>query len=145
MRTTVKTEGIDKLTRNIAAVDKKFASDLQELIDSTAQVLRTEIIRSIQRSPATGRAYPKGKDAIHRASSAGNPPRTDEGELVRMITARVKQHEAEVTSTAPYSANLEFGTSKMAARPFMFPAFERQMVGFRRKLAELMKKVGNKL
>lgn len=145
MKTTIKTEGIGDISRNIARVDKKFAADLQGLIDGTAQTLRTEVIRSIQKSPASGRVYPSGKSSIHRASSAGNPPRTDTGELVRMITARVKQLEAEVSSNAPYSSYLEFGTANMAARPFLFPAFERQMVGFRRKLSELVKKVGDKL
>lgn len=32
---------------------------------------------------------------------------------------------AQVSSNAPYSAALEFGTSKMAARPFMGPALQK--------------------
>jgi HK97 gp10 family phage protein len=37
-------------------------------------------------------------------------------------TTVVGQGVVEVTSNAPYSAALEFGTSRMAERPFMRPA-----------------------
>lgn len=138
MKANVKTEGIGDISINIAKVDKKFAGQLQNLIDATAQRIRTDSIRSIQRSPAVGRQYPSGKQT-HIASAAGNPPRTDTGELVRMINSKVGQLEAEVVSKAPYSSHLEFGTVKMRARPFLFPAFEREMVGFKRRLADLVK------
>jgi HK97 gp10 family phage protein len=32
----------------------------------------------------------------------------------------------EVSSNAPYAVELEFGTSKMAARPYMGPATQRK-------------------
>lgn len=138
MKANAKTEGVGEISINLAKVDKKFADQLQNLIDATAQRIRTDSIRSIQRSPAVGRRYPSGKQT-HVASAAGNPPRTDTGELVRMINSKVGQLEAEVVSSAPYSSYLEFGTTNMRARPFLFPAFEREMAGFKRRLAELVK------
>lgn len=138
MKSSVKTEGISELVRNIALVDRKFSAQAQMLIDATAQRVRTEAIRGIQKSPAAGKRYSRG-NKTHIASTAGNPPRTDTGELVRMINAKVGQMEAEVVSSAPHSAHLEFGTVNMRARPFLFPVFEREMVVFRRKLAELVK------
>ena len=44
---------------------------------------------------------------------------------------------ASVESNADYSAALEFGTSKMSARPFMQPALEENRPKIRRKLSEL--------
>ena len=46
--------------------------------------------------------------------------------------------KAEIISTADYSAALEFGTSKMAARPFMQPSLEEN----RPKIRRLVKQVG---
>lgn len=138
MKTNVKTQGVGDISMNIAKVDKKFAEQLQNLIDATAQRIRTDSIRSIQRSPAVGKQYPRGRNT-HIASIAGNPPRTDSGELVRMINSKVGQLEAEVVSSAEHSAYLEFGTVNMRARPFLFPAFEREMVGFKRRLNDLVK------
>lgn len=138
MKANVKTQGIGEISMNIAKVDKKFSDKLQNLIDATAQRIRTDSIRSIQRSPAVGKRYPRGENT-HVASVAGNPPRTDSGELVRMINSKVGQLEAEVISKAPHSSHLEFGTVNMRARPFLFPAFEREMVGFKRRLADLVK------
>lgn len=65
----------------------------------------------------------------HVPSAPGEPPNFDTGHLAGAIeTARVGDLEFEVSSNAEYSAALEFGTSKMAARPFMQPA-AREMRG----------------
>lgn len=45
---------------------------------------------------------------------------------------------AEVISGADYSSYLEFGTSRMAARPFLFPAFEAAVPGFVRELRAIL-------
>lgn len=59
----------------------------------------------------------------HVPSAPGEPPNEDTGTLRRNITVtQVGPLHVRVASNAPYSAHLEFGTSKMAARPFMGPA-----------------------
>jgi HK97 gp10 family phage protein len=45
----------------------------------------------------------------------------------------------EVSSNAPYSAALEYGTSKMAERPFMRPAVKAK----RQRVTELVGKAVN--
>lgn len=61
--------------------------------------------------------------ANHVASSPGEAPNNDTGTLAGGIeTTRTGRLKVEVSSNAPYSENLEFGTSRMAARPFMAPA-----------------------
>lgn len=82
------------------------------LIQSTAQ-------QSILAGGKTGKQYGK-----HRASAPGEAPASDTGTLVRGITARVGSEPLsyEVHSVADYAGFLEYGTSKMAARPYMQPA-----------------------
>jgi len=41
---------------------------------------------------------------------------------------------ADISSNAPYSAALEFGTSNIDARPFMTPAVEGQRVKHKERL-----------
>ena len=59
----------------------------------------------------------------HVPSAPGEPPNNNTGVLVGNIeTVQVQQLKVEVSSNAPYAATLEFGTSKMQARPYMGPA-----------------------
>lgn len=59
----------------------------------------------------------------HVPSRPGQPPNQDTGVLANNIeTVRKAPLLVEVSSNAEYSEPLEFGTSKMAARPFMVPA-----------------------
>ena len=56
------------------------------------------------------------------ASAPGNPPRIDTGALVNsMNTARMNQLLYAVRAGTDYAVLLEYGTSTMAARPFMGP------------------------
>lgn len=59
----------------------------------------------------------------HEPSRPGQPPNRDTGVLDGHIeTDFVGPLKVAVTSNAPYAAELEFGTSKMEARPYLKPA-----------------------
>jgi HK97 gp10 family phage protein len=59
----------------------------------------------------------------HTPSSPGEAPNQDTGVLANNIeTTQIAPLVVEVSSNAPYAAALEFGTSKMASRPYMQPA-----------------------
>lgn len=63
----------------------------------------------------------------HVPSKPGEPPNQDTGRLGDNIeTVQKGPLLVEVSSNAPYSTPLEFGTSKMAARPFMRPARDKK-------------------
>lgn len=63
----------------------------------------------------------------HRPSLPGQPPNEDTGLLrSRIEVNQVAPLRVEVSSNAPYAADLEFGTSKMAERPYMRPATNRK-------------------
>lgn len=72
----------------------------------------------------------------HVPSLPGEPPNADTRFLDTNIQTEIGgPTHVNVESKAPYSAALEFGTSKMAARPFMRPALQK-------KRAEVVKLVG---
>lgn len=59
----------------------------------------------------------------HVPSAPGQPPNQDTGVLAGNIeVVQAAPLVVEVSSNAPYAAALEFGTSKVAARPYMGPA-----------------------
>lgn len=65
--------------------------------------------------------------AGHVPSKPGEPPNFDSGVLSNNIeTVQVEPLKVEVSSNAPYAAALEFGTSRMAERPYLRPATARK-------------------
>ena len=77
-----------------------------------------------QLSITTGSTGAEGK---HVPSKPGDPPNDDTGLLADNIeTVQPAPLRVEVSSNAPYAAALEFGTSKMAERPYMRPAAARK-------------------
>lgn len=72
--------------------------------------------------------------AGHVPSAPGEPPKNDTGHLAGNIeTTQVNPLEVHVSSNAEYAADLEFGNSKIAERPYMRPARDRKA----KRLAEL--------
>lgn len=87
------------------------------------EAVRNEAISLVQNSPATGRTYQR-RGIAHVASSPGNPPRTDTGNLINSIRTKFMYENLTgiVNAGALYAAPLEFGTPKIEPRPFMRPA-----------------------
>ena len=80
-----------------------------------ADLIATEAALSITRGSVSGKG--------HVPSKPGEPPNADTRQLDRSIIAvQTGELEARVQVNAPYASALEFGTSKMAARPFLGPA-----------------------
>ena len=84
-----------------------------------ADMIRSEAFRSISAGSVSGKG--------HVPSQPGEAPNRDTGVLQAHLRAElVSPLEAQVASEAPYAAALEFGTSKMEARPYMRPARDKQ-------------------
>lgn len=84
-----------------------------------ADMIRAEAFRSISAGSVSGKG--------HVPSQPGEPPNRDTGVLQANLKAElVAPLEAQVTSEAPYAAALEFGTSRMEARPYLRPARDKK-------------------
>ena len=72
----------------------------------------------------TGRTYSiRGK--AHVASAPGEPPAVDTGNLKNSLRVlEVTDDYASYGTSADYAADLEYGSRRMAARPFLRPAVE---------------------
>lgn len=87
------------------------------------EMVRTEALRLILQTTKSGRTY-RTRGVIHRASAPGEPPASDTGRLVNSITTKYDQKTiaGRVEANTRYAEFLEYGTMKMAERPFMRPA-----------------------
>lgn len=80
-----------------------------------------------------------GRAALDGAPSApGEPPRLRSGALADSVTIWPvpDRPAAEVGSDLAYGRHLELGTRRMAARPWLLPAFRALGTGLRRRLFE---------
>jgi len=120
----------------------RVAADVREKLDRVVEEKAREVLITakvaIQTSPATGEMYGQ-----HQASAPGEPPATDTGNLVN--SGRVAAPHfltRHVVFGSEYAAPLEFGTVKMAARPFLQPSVNDKKDEFVKAVAEVVRKEG---
>lgn len=125
MQINITVSGLEKALEVLRRAETELKEPIIEVLKGGAQLIRGEAIKSIQSGSKSGRSYQKyNPTRTHRASAPGEAPATDTGNLVSNIMVEDKGDSIEVQSNAEYSKFLEFGTSKMEARPFLFPAYE---------------------
>jgi HK97 gp10 family phage protein len=113
-----KVTGQRQAVAGILATGANGTRNVGKALFRAAEYLAVEAQNSITAGSQSGKG--------HVASLPGEPPNNDTSVLANNIEAvQVSNEKSVVSSDAPYAAALEFGTSKMAARPYMKPALER--------------------
>lgn len=112
----------DNDARRLESASDQAVEAIGRVIESFVIKIDREIKVSIDRGPKSGRTYGR-----HQASAPGQAPATDTGGLVNSINWRTFNRglSAEVGSNIFYAHFLEEGTSKMAPRPWLQPAYEK--------------------
>lgn len=143
---SVRIEGLDTLNEELQRLARTFPAEATTLVNRTAQNLRNDAVRLVLRSPASGRVYEKtSPKRTHIASAPGQPPATDTGRLAGSIRAiESGTTHAAVEAQVDYAVHLEFGTRRMAARPFMTPATLAQLPRFEKGLRDLTAKAARR-
>ena len=101
---------------------------VQSVLFEAGQRIQTDAQTSITEGAVSG--------AGHVPSLPGQPPNNDTGVLANNIeTLETGPFHVTVSSNARYSAALEFGTSKVAARPFMEPALQKNKKRITKRVA----------
>ena len=113
---------------------KQYDRQVKQTLARACTLVKNTAQQSIQSHQSSGRRY-----GNHVASTAGNPPNSDQGHLAGNIFVNLDSDRkaGSVESRANYSEALEFGTSKMAARPFMQPALEENRNKIERHFSKL--------
>lgn len=114
----------------------------QEVLRVRAFGLRDEISSTLERAAVgKGLVYDRASgNGEYRASAPGDPPARDTGRLINSIQANrqtddlyeIGPAEASYRGDTPeYPVYLEFGTARMAPRPFMRPSIASFKQGIR--------------
>lgn len=118
-------------TVELRAALRKFGvnadREIAQIVNGTAQNIRTHAIKSVQRGTKSGLVYEKtSPKRTHKSSAPGEAPATDTGRLANSINAEIDGKKAEIVADTEYAAWLEFGTQSIEPRPFMLPAMEKE-------------------
>lgn len=112
--------GLDEAIRNVSALGKDIAEGevIEKALVRVGQPLKDEIARTA----------PRSKDQRHMADEFVVRPSKHDREFGRTIV--LVGPRAGRGSVGFVAAFVEFGTSRMRARPFIRPAFDAFRVGF---------------
>lgn len=118
-----------------AVLAKIKAATLVSITRGTESV-REEATSLILNTPKTGRIY-RRRGVAHQASAPGESPASDTGNLLRSINTSVSPAAltGNVNFGTIYSRYLEYGTAKMAPRPFARPALANKQEAIRDDIA----------
>lgn len=138
MKVSVK---IDREKKNLTGISADIRKKMQQVIAYGINATRNTAVDNILRGAKSGETYIKyNPRRTHQASASGQFPASDTGFLANNIITRIEGNglEGEVISQAEYSQFLEYGTSKMGARPFMQPSLEQNRPKIRARLRKLI-------
>ncbi len=118
--------GLKELNTKLDRLVELSTEEAQKQVDGAANVIQDTAKKSISQGGRSGKSYTAGGKTGTR-SAVGQFPKTDTGNLVNQITIEnPSKLTARIGSTidAPYGKWLEFGTSKMGARPWLARSFK---------------------
>lgn len=124
--------GTKEVLQSIKYFESGNEHDLEQLLFFMANNTRSYAIKIIQGGSRSGRLY-KRRSVTHRASSAGEPPKTDTGNLINNITVEKEgrlHYTAGSRKGAPYGRYLEYGTMNMQPRPWLIKSYRNTMVKY---------------
>lgn len=127
---SIQVTGVTELRAKLKSLGASMDDALMGGVILTANEIRTDAIKSIQNKSGGSqvqRSRQGGGTYTHTASAVGGAPNTDTGTLVSSIAIEPNNGGlyALVGSNLDYAGFLEFGTSKMGARPWLEPALRK--------------------
>jgi len=131
----IELDGMNKLLSQLAALgaagDEVVQSAIEEIANDTMDLAKA----GLAGGPKTGIVYEKYKPRrTHQASAPGQYPANDTGDFSNFIKTAYGDGFAEVGTNDRRGPWFEFGTSKMRARPWLLPSFERAKIGIESEL-----------
>ena len=132
-------EGMDELKKAFKEASETARQKVAEAVARTTLAVHNASVKRIQNGPASGIVYELYEPRrTHQASAPGEPPMSDTGRLASSMQFEIDGLTGYVFTPVEYGPYLEFGTSRMAARPFLLPSVEEQREPFREALKGIL-------
>lgn len=107
--------GSQRFTAKLDDLSKEARTRISRVVENAAHTVAADAAISITAGSIQGPG--------HIRSKPGEPPNAEWGLLhTSFLVRKVHDLRFDVEVHAPYASHLEFGTSRMAARPFLAPA-----------------------
>lgn len=135
-------EGLDRLSAKLRRLELEILKAASRGVRASAILVESDAKQSI-RQPGTGRVYThyfwtdgagrlrrgKERDKPHQASAPGQPPASDHGDLLGSVETSLFDGGlvALIGTGLEYGKHLEFGTARVEPRPWLRPAFNRNV------------------
>lgn len=144
-----KIDGRKRLNSKIKQVTREVERRQVEAVRDAVFAVHGEAVESIQNNSGGDRQVRYGPKRNVRVSKPGQPPNTDTGRLAKSIEFEFSDSglSGKVGTNLKYGAALEFGTRKMAPRPWLSRAVrvKAKEIGriFRTQFLKSIRKVGS--
>ncbi len=137
----VRVEGIRSLDRKMQKIPVVAHAEVKQAIAEAATAIVTDIKDQMLRSKKSGRVYSRARFPPHQASAQGEYPAVDTGAFISSVEWEREGGglEAVVGTNQELGVWLEFGTTRMLARPWLFPSFTRVMGKHRSRIANAIR------
>jgi len=138
-------KGLKELKAKLKGYEKQVDAKTRFVLDNVARKMANSAKERINAHESKGKPYKRGKNT-HYASVAGAFPNADSGNLVSNIFSELLQGRKPaakfgVRAGVPYSYALEFGSDRIAARPFIRPTYNKFKKDIIRDLENELKKI----
>lgn len=118
-----KVTGMAKLEKAVGKLADAFEDGRNKAVQESTLAIHREALVLIQDNADGASQIRYGPKRVVNVSKPGDPPNTDTGRLVQSIKFDFPEDGIGlVGSNLNYAKDLEFGTSKMAARPWLSTA-----------------------
>lgn len=123
-------------------IANKLPRETKALVAQTAFKVEAKEKLSMAVETKTGREYMR-HGRVHTASAEGEAPAVDTGNLVNSIRVFFQNRGLTgiIRAAADYATFLEFGTLRMAARPFAIPAAESVRSWYQQRIEGLLRRL----
>lgn len=127
----------DRVIRKLQQIPMDMRSGIGQALGASVVQLDAYAKQQIQGGGRSGRVYRRGR-VTHQASAPGEYPKTDTGQLVASLFFRVGSDKlsAFFGTKLAYGKYLEFGTSRMKARPWLRRTLKANADAIRKRVAE---------
>ncbi len=143
----MKVKGLEQLLKNFDKIGKNATKECQDIINKTALNVHATAVKKVQ-APGKGRTYDttffimggrvipgplrtgQNLSPTHTASKPGDPPASDTGIGASSIKFRFGKLQADVWTDKDYMAWLEYGTRRVAPRPWLNPSLNENRKAF---------------
>lgn len=158
MKAGVRVTGVKELIQNLERLGGNVQDASIEAIWTAGAHLEGAAKEKLSQ-PGTGRTYKTGRSgeryATHQASAPGEPPAVDTGELRASVTHNVTGRVGKslpdpggsktkvkdyVGTNLESGAYLEFGTSRMKPRPWLYPTIAEEAAVVNKLIKNVLKK-----